>query len=558
MAAADPGPAASRPAARSSTRRGTACGGPRVERATGPVDVIHATGVAVPPRTAPLVVTVHDLSYLVYPEHFSRQGRRFFRQALELTRRDADLVLCSSEATRRALRGGGHRPGAAAHRAARRRATRRVRRGRRARPRAAYGLERPYVLWVGTRRAAQEPPAAARRVRAARHGRRARARRPPRLEPGARRRRRGVRDCSASVPAPTSPPLYAGAEAFCFPSLLEGFGMPVVDAMAQGTPVVTSRGTSTEEIAGDAGLVVDPRDVGRDRRRRSSRVLRDPALAQRLGEAGRARAADLHVGAHGGSHRRGLRGGRRAVTEVGDAAGVRLPLERRRPAPAQPRTAPRPGRTSPSPPWSCASWKRTSAPGARCGRQCSQSARDGVVARGRRRSRIRSTGARRRLDRARVGDDEVDPVLPARSARASSRARGRGRRPCTARRVGRGRRTTTRASPPPTAAASRNVVPPLKRPISTTVASGARARAGRGARPRRAPARCTPWLSWLLEKRNSRSSKPSIRSGSQRAVVKRTSRGSPTTAAWTSVRPGPVRPAAARHPFTCSLIGGPR
>ena len=47
---------------------------PRVERATGPVDVIHATGVAVPPRSAPLVVTVHDLSYLVYPEHFSRQG----------------------------------------------------------------------------------------------------------------------------------------------------------------------------------------------------------------------------------------------------------------------------------------------------------------------------------------------------------------------------------------------------------------------------------------------------------------------------------------------------
>ena len=65
--------------------------------------------------------------------------------------------------------------------------------------------------------------------------------------------------------------------------------MPVVDAMAQGTPVVTSSGTSTEEIAGDAGLVVDPLDVdeiaaGLDR------VLRDPELARRLGEAGRVRA----------------------------------------------------------------------------------------------------------------------------------------------------------------------------------------------------------------------------------------------------------------------------
>ena len=66
--------------------------------------------------------------------------------------------------------------------------------------------------------------------------------------------------------------------------------MPVVDAMAQGTPVVTSSGTSTEEIAGDAGLVVDPLDVDAIAGA-LDRVLRDPELARRLGEAGRARAA---------------------------------------------------------------------------------------------------------------------------------------------------------------------------------------------------------------------------------------------------------------------------
>ena len=52
--------------------------------------------------------------------------------------------------------------------------------------------------------------------------------------------------------------LYAGAAAFCWPSLREGFGFPVLEAMAEGCPVITSRGTSTEEIVGDSGVLVDP------------------------------------------------------------------------------------------------------------------------------------------------------------------------------------------------------------------------------------------------------------------------------------------------------------
>ena len=260
---------------------------PHVERATGPVDVIHATGVAVPPRTAPLVVTVHDLSYLVYPEHFSAQGRRFFRQALELTRRDADLVLCSSEATRRHCQEAGLDPGrlrvvplGADVAAASEEDVARVR--------AAHGLARPYVLWVGTLEPRKNLPrlleayarleTEAELVLVGPRGWN------QELDPPAGARLLGF------VPGADLPPLYAGAAAFCFPSLLEGFGMPVVDAMAQGTPVVTSSGTSTEEIAGDAGLVVDPRDVDAIAAA-LGRVLRDPELAQRLGEAGRARAA---------------------------------------------------------------------------------------------------------------------------------------------------------------------------------------------------------------------------------------------------------------------------
>ncbi|MBK6857268.1 MAG: glycosyltransferase [Microthrixaceae bacterium] len=65
---------------------------------------------------------------------------------------------------------------------------------------------------------------------------------------------------SASLPPSDLLPLYAGAAVFCFPSIREGFGMPVLDAMAHGAPVVTSRGTATEEVAGDAGILADPLD----------------------------------------------------------------------------------------------------------------------------------------------------------------------------------------------------------------------------------------------------------------------------------------------------------
>jgi alpha-1,3-rhamnosyl/mannosyltransferase len=64
------------------------------------------------------------------------------------------------------------------------------------------------------------------------------------------------------VPADDLPILYAGAHAFVFPSLYEGFGFPPLEAMASGVPVLTSASSALAEVAGDAALLVNPEDIG--------------------------------------------------------------------------------------------------------------------------------------------------------------------------------------------------------------------------------------------------------------------------------------------------------
>jgi glycosyltransferase involved in cell wall biosynthesis len=83
--------------------------------------------------------------------------------------------------------------------------------------------------------------------------------------------------------------LYSRASAFCYPSLLEGFGLPVLEAMSYGTPVVTSKGRSTEEVSGFAALTVDPLSVN-EIAEALKLVLTDASVAKELGELGRLRA----------------------------------------------------------------------------------------------------------------------------------------------------------------------------------------------------------------------------------------------------------------------------
>ena len=265
---------------------------PPVQLVTGRVDVIHATTIIVPPRTAPLVVTLHDLAFLHDPWHFTARGVRVFRRSLALVRRHADLVLCSSTATMDDAAAVGIRedrlrlvllgvdlasavdgPTAVAR----------------------YGLTRPFVLFNGTLEPRKNLGGlAAAMVQLERDGHdldlvvagpvgwgpdSAEA-----LAPlGDRVRLLGF------VPDADLAALFAAAGVFCYPSLREGFGLPLLQAMAQGTPVVTSRGTSTEEVAGGAAVLVDPRDPSDIARGIVEALARRDALVP----LGKARAAAM-------------------------------------------------------------------------------------------------------------------------------------------------------------------------------------------------------------------------------------------------------------------------
>lgn len=237
-------------------------GWPKVERATGRVDVAHATGLIPCPTDAPLVVTLHDVAFLHDPSHFSKHGVRTFRASLEHIKRHAAMVLCSSQATLDdvAFAGIG---------ADRLRLVplgvemARVTDDEVARVRALYGLPERYLLFVGT----VEPRKNLRGLAAAV----AQLEEPlPLIVAGADGW--GDIDVQADlraeidmrflgfVPSEDLNPLYAGAHVFCYPSEREGYGLPVLEAMAQGVPVVTSVGTATEETAGSAAVLVQPMD----------------------------------------------------------------------------------------------------------------------------------------------------------------------------------------------------------------------------------------------------------------------------------------------------------
>ena len=251
------------------------------------------------------VVTIHDLVSFLFPETVPRKYSLYMRLMTRLAARSADRIIAVSHATQADLQRVLGVPAAKTvviHEAvapefAVPSAPEAV-----AAVRQRYGLRPPYCLFVGN----LEPRKNLGRVVEA-FGR---LRAHTRLGPGAAQlvlagtqawlyggifravEAEGLADdvvFTGYVPPADLPALYAGAACFVFPSLYEGFGLPVLEAMAAGVPVVASRAGAIPEVAGDAALLVAADRVAEIADAMES-VLTDAALRERLVAAGRVRA----------------------------------------------------------------------------------------------------------------------------------------------------------------------------------------------------------------------------------------------------------------------------
>jgi glycosyltransferase involved in cell wall biosynthesis len=257
---------------------------PRLLRRLSP-DLAHFLHVVPPAWRGPSVLTVQDLSFERFPELMGSRDRFFFRTFVPRSARRADRVLTGSEWTKRDLI---ERYGVRAERVVV----------------TPYGVDRafrpegprrdgpPYVLFVGSLQRRKAPDLALHALAAADSDLRLVFAGPNKgLEDELRRLASDLAldrrvEFAGHVPKDELAALYRGAASLVFPSRYEGFGLPVLEAMASGTPVVAVASSSIPEVAGDAAILVPA-----DAQELASGIERALAERERLVAAGLERAA---------------------------------------------------------------------------------------------------------------------------------------------------------------------------------------------------------------------------------------------------------------------------
>jgi len=275
---------------------------PRILRRLG-ADLYHSPYHLMPYRPGvPTVVTMYDLIPLLFPQQVSPTARLLFRWMMALALRTASHVIVISQATCRDLLTFYHllpqkvtAIPLAADPAFHPQPPAEVERVRR-----KYALPESYLLYLGINKPHKN---LARLIEACsritHHASRstfhvsrftlviAGAWDPRYLEPRQRAEALGLENAVrflGPMPEADLPALYSGATLFVFPSLYEGFGLPVLEAMACGTSVVASDASSLPEV-GEAGIMVEPRDV-RALAEAILPLLADPEHRRAMGQAG--------------------------------------------------------------------------------------------------------------------------------------------------------------------------------------------------------------------------------------------------------------------------------
>lgn len=245
-----------------------------------------------PGTLPPAVMTIHDLGYERFPESHPGRQRLYLRLTTRYAARRARCLICISHATRSDLmhfygadparlqvvyEGCIHKtPPAPARISAQL---------------DAFGLTHPYALFLSTlqprknverlihsfARMLQDSRADLDLVLAGKPGWLSE----PILQAARQSPVRRAIHLLGYVDEEQAAALYAGARFFCYPSLYEGFGLPVLEAQAFGVPVMTSRHSSLPEVAGDAALLVDPENE-EEIAQAMLRLSRDEALRQEL------------------------------------------------------------------------------------------------------------------------------------------------------------------------------------------------------------------------------------------------------------------------------------
>ena len=244
---------------------------PRIESWVGPVDIVHSIDVDYQVRAkAPWVVSFHDLGPLTQPQFFSKAHPWLLRNCVSAAVRRADALICVSQATAQELSDIAGTPlgdrlvviheGAAQeffHKGS---------------SLALKGLKQsptpgvPYFLFTGSMNPRKNLSRVVRAFASIA------STIPHQLvltgslgwdaEEFALELRRSSAAGRVVLPGYVSDEqlraLYAGSEGFVFPSLYEGFGLPILEAMASGCPVITSKLSSMPEVAGDAAILIDP------------------------------------------------------------------------------------------------------------------------------------------------------------------------------------------------------------------------------------------------------------------------------------------------------------